>query len=156
MSDISLTFERSFDYELVRSLITHPKIYRPSLLADGYPSREEYRTPEGSHIWYVLARNEAGSPVGVFVFFPEAPERWDSHMALLPEAWGRGEEICLACFEWLRRNTTCRVLLATVPDYNRLMIRLARRLGMQAVQVLPDSLSQNSILYGKTIYSLPL
>ncbi len=156
MTATSLTFERTFDYELVRSIVTHPKIYRPALLADGYPSRDQYRAPAGDQIWYVIPRNTAGSVLGVFVFFCETAERWAAHMALLPEAWGQGEQICLALFAWLRQATTCRVLLASVPDYNRLMLRLARRLGMRAVQVIPRGISQRGISYDQTIFSISL
>lgn len=149
-------FERTFDYDLARAIVTHPKLYRPSQLSDFAPERGAYRVVEDPAIWYVLARGAAGDPLGLFMFVPRSPVWWEVHLCFLPGGWGRSRDISLACAHWFSEQTGCRKLSATVPAYNRLMHSLAARLGMERVGVLTASVRQAGRLCDQTIFSLSI
>lgn len=150
----NVAFERTRDYGLVRSIITHPAVFRATLLSDGTPAREEFVVPEDEGIWYVIAK-EAGAPIGLYVFRPLNAFESSVHMALLPCAWGkRSRAVSLACAAWYAGQSGCELLAATVPAYNRLMHSLARRIGMTETAILPDSIRQRGQLCDQTIFTL--
>lgn len=136
------TFERTFDYALVRWIITHPKVYRTSLLADCYPRREDWTPVESQSIWYVIAL-DAGGALGVFVFVPQSEICCEAHLAMLPRAWGASVNYSLRCIDWLRATTKWRRLTALIPAYNRLAIRLVKHTGFELLAIRPAATMQN-------------
>lgn len=144
-----MTFERTRDYELVRAIVTHPQVYRPELLSDQAPRPEEWRaSPE---LFYLLVR-EAGEALGVFVFAPETPERWDGHIAMRPAAWGRSTRFCRGMVRWLAEHTACRELVARVPAYNRACLALMRRLDWTAAGIEPASIRRGGVLFDQFVF----
>ena len=79
---MTLTFERTFDYELVRRIVTHPKVYR-WMQSDGAVPPEEYQPPEMEGIWYVLVKEEE-QVLGVFIVLPQTSVCAQVHTCLLP------------------------------------------------------------------------
>src|SRR5262249_23430241 len=83
---MTIRFERTTDLELVRQILTRPKIW-PHIGDDFAPPVNEFRPNEDPRIWYVLASFEA-HVLGLFMFLPESPVCWEMHASSLPEHWG--------------------------------------------------------------------
>lgn len=150
-----LTFERTHDAELVRSIVTHPKVYRGSLLSDFAPAREHYQVAADDANWYLIPRY-AGEPLGVFVFCPYNPVWWEVHIAMLPQCWGIADEVAQAMVRWMREHCPCKKITATIPDYNRLTLALARRIGMSFIGLNTKSTLKDGQLRDQHIFGLEL
>lgn len=140
-----ITFERSTDYELIRSILTHPKIY-PHISDDGSPPREEYRPVESDAIWYVVVR-DCGEVLGLWMFVPLNTITYEIHTALLPKAWGsRAIQAALELPDWIWQNTPCRRIVTHVPSPNRLALRFALAAGMEMFGIDKASYLKNGVL----------
>ena len=125
-----MTFERTTDYELVRRVVTHPRIW-PGASDDFSPPAEEWRPIEHEALWYVAVR-DGEEFLGLFVFVPASPVCWEVHTCLLPCSWGeRAVQAAREVAEWIWLNSGCRRITTAVPAFNRLAHRLARRAGMR-------------------------
>jgi RimJ/RimL family protein N-acetyltransferase len=144
-------FERSFDYELIRRIITHRRIY-PHVSDDGSPPANEYRPIESDGVWYVVVRDiypDAGAQeiLGLWIFHPHTSICWEIHTALLPNAWGeRGQCAARLLPDWIWKHTPCRRIITSVPASNRLALHFAFRAGMKAYGVNEASILQNGRL----------
>jgi hypothetical protein len=124
-----IRYERTFDYSLIREIMTHPKLYGWAS-DDTSPKREEFRPIQDSRIWYVLAY-EGDALLGMFMYVPQSAVCWEVHCCLLPAAWGKHSRVALAhSFRWIWALTSCRRIVASIPAYNRLAVKLARLAGM--------------------------
>ncbi len=72
--------ERTFDYELVRSIFTAPEVHK-HLGDDFSPSRETYEPVKHPSLVYLLASN--GDPLGIFLFAPENGICFNTHSKFL-------------------------------------------------------------------------
>jgi RimJ/RimL family protein N-acetyltransferase len=123
-------FERTGDLELVRRILTHPRIWR-HISDDGSPPPEEFRPPEHPSIWYVLVW-DGEELLGLWMLVPHNTVCWEIHTALLPQAWGeRARRAARECVAWIWRETPCQRLITAVPASNRLALRFAERAGMR-------------------------
>lgn len=138
-----ITFERTQDYEMVRYILTHPRIY-PHISDDCSPAAADYRPIESEAIWYVLAKDvdpklsdyidsdEGPDTLGLWMFVPQNGVCWEVHTALLPCAWGDvGLTAARLLPDWIWRHTPCRRIITNVPATNRLAMHFARRAGMK-------------------------
>ncbi len=123
-----LTFERTRDIELIRQVLTHPRLYR-HMGDDTAPPAEEFAPNADPRIWYVLARAR-GELLGILPFVPHSAVRWEVHCAFLPRAWGHTAPALAGGIRWLFEQSTCRRIVASVPRSNRLAARLAQRAGL--------------------------
>lgn len=146
-----ITFERSQDYELIRSILTHEKIY-PHISDDGSPPREEYRPIESLVVWYVLVWSNTEAPafrelLGLWMFVPQNAVCWEVHTALLPAAWGpRGQQAARMLPDWIWANTPCRRIVTNVPETNRLALHFAAKAGMKVYGVNQKSWMKDGVL----------
>ena len=119
-----MTFERSTDYELIRLIIKHPKIW-PHIGDDNAGSPEDFKPIEHSSVWYVVARDN-DELMGLWILVPENSICYDLHTCLLPTAWGpKAAQAAAEMQSWIWTNTPCRRLITRVPRLNRLALRLA-------------------------------
>lgn len=141
-----MTFERTFDYELVRRIITHPKVYRSELLADHHPARENFAVDKNPNIWYVLMKRD-DTPLGVFIWIPVpySPGVWGGHVALLPEAWGSRTRNCRAAIAWLAAHSDCKTLRCRIPEFNGSALSFVLRAGFKMVEHQEKTISKNGI-----------
>ena len=140
-----ITFERSFDYELIRSVLTHPKIYR-YLADDQSPPAYEFCPQQHPAIWYVTVRDDR-ELLGLWMFVPQNGVCWEVHTALLPNAWGeRGQLAARLLPDWMWRNTQCRRIVSNVPTTNRLALHFALKSGMRIYGVNEASFLKNEML----------
>jgi RimJ/RimL family protein N-acetyltransferase len=128
-----ITFERSFDFELIRRIITHPRIW-DKISDDNSPRREDYQPIQHEAIWYVVARDvypEGHDLLGLWMFHPLNSICWEVHTALMPVAWGEpGLEAARLLPAWIWEHTPCRRIVSNVPSTNRLALHFAIKAGM--------------------------
>lgn len=125
-----ITFERSFNYGLIRAILTHKAIW-PHISDDSSPAADDYRPIESEAFWYVLVR-DCDEVLGLFLFAPQNGVCWEVHTALLPHAWGdRAMQAALELPEWIWENTPCRRIVTNVPEYNKLALNFALDAGMR-------------------------
>jgi RimJ/RimL family protein N-acetyltransferase len=139
-----ITVERTLDYELVRSIVTHPKIY-PHVADDDAPKAEEWRPLESTVVWHILVRLD-GEPAGVFILVPQNAVCYELHTCLLPMLWGSATEAGRRMFAWMFEHSPCRRIMTNVPDYNRLALRAAQNSGMREFGVNTKSYLKRGIL----------
>jgi RimJ/RimL family protein N-acetyltransferase len=133
-----MTYTRTADLDLVRSILTHPRIY-PWAGDDSAPAAEGFQPNPDDRIWYVLV-HDGVELLGLLVFLPHVSVCWEVHCALLPCAWGpRTAEALSGAFGWIWARTECRRVVAAVPAGNKLACRLAFRAGMDVEGVRPGS-----------------
>ena len=127
-----IQFDRSQDYELVRKILTHPRIY-DKISDDFSPARDDYRPIEHDAVWYVIVReSEDGALFGLWMFHPQNGICWEVHTALLPIAYGVPGRLAAQLLpSWIWKHTPCRRIVTNVPSTNRLALRFAIAAGMK-------------------------
>jgi RimJ/RimL family protein N-acetyltransferase len=151
-----MIFGRTFDMEVVRAILTHPKIY-PFIGDDDAPKMEEFRPREDPGIWYVLARltPDSSEPLGMFVLVAQSRTCWDIHVNILPStygpvAWLVSQEI----FPWIWESTTARRVVGSVPAYNKLAIHYAERAGMKRFGINEKSYLKGGVLIDQVLLGI--
>ncbi len=135
-------FFRTVDADVIRSILTNPKIYRAMAEQNTAPVAE-FVPPIVDAIWYILAF-DGNELLGCYILIPENSACWSIHLGLLPLAsWVRGRPVAamLAVFDWIWRETPCMRIIGKVPVFNSLALRLAVKAGM--------------IMYGRNVLSFP-
>lgn len=141
-----ISFERTFDWALIKQIFTHPRIW-PHITDDGSPTAADYEPPQHEAIWYVLAK-DGMTVLGIWMLVPENMACWKIHTCLLPGAWGHlGHEAALLLPMWIWEHTQCQRIITDVPDDNRLALRFAKQAGMEQFGVNPRSYMKNKTLH---------
>jgi RimJ/RimL family protein N-acetyltransferase len=141
-----VTFARTRDFELVRAVLTHPSQYRMAS-EDGTPTPQDWRPNEHELIWYVEARL-CKDVIGIFTFIPQNAVCYEIHAAVLPSAWGEQSSAALrGVIAWMFANSEARRIVASIPEYNRLAIRLSRAAGMKHYGTNPSSFQRGGALH---------
>ncbi len=141
-----ITLERTLDYELVRQIMTHPRLY-DHLVDDGAPAAELFYPAEHPGIFHLLAR-EGDEVLGLYITNRINAATWEVHHALLPCAWGdRALAVGRAYEAWMWENTGAQTLLGFTPSCNRLALRYARRLGMTVRGQIPQAWRRGGVLH---------
>lgn len=148
-----ITFERTEDWALVKKIVTHPKLW--ALNSDDLaPEPQNWEPPLNPDIWYVLARGK-GKPIGLFVFIPETRVCWQSHISMIPEAWGHiARYACRLVFYWLWERTTCLRIIGSIPASNHLAVLFAIQCGMEKYGVNPRSFLRNGVLEDQVLVGI--
>lgn len=138
-----ITIERTADYGLIRSILTHPQIY-PHISDDFSPAREEFQPPpDHPSIWYLAAR-DGEEVLGIWMLVWHSPVLVECHTCLLPVAWGRRAAIAAReALRWVFANSEAQTLMTNVPAYNRLALRFAKQSGMTEFGRIPSSFRKN-------------
>lgn len=147
-----LTYERTVDYGLVRSIITHPTQYQWA--GDDFsPPAAEFKPNEDERIWYVLAM-DGEKLMGMMMFLPQSSVCWEVHCCLLPACWGRTTEAARGAFAFLFRHTQAQRIVANIAAYNKLAIRLAVRSGMEMFGANRASWLRNGELHDQLCFGI--
>lgn len=141
------------DYELIRSIVTHPKIY-PFISDDFSPPREEFKPVEHASIWYVLVR-DGEELLGAFAFMPANSVCLEVHTFLTPNAWGsRAEEAGHGVILWMWQNSPCRRIITNVPKWNTLALRFALRAGLEQFGINELSYMKHGTLHDQILLGI--
>lgn len=126
-----MTFERTHDWALVKAIATHPKVWN-TITDDFSPQPRDWEPNQDEAVWYVLAKTEGGSLLGMFTFYPENAICWRSHVCMLPESWGlQAQQACREVFTWLWAHSSCLRIIGSIPECNSLALGFALQCGME-------------------------
>lgn len=143
---MNLIVERTKDYNLIRTIVTHPKLY-PHLCDDFSPPPEKFEPVQNDSYVYLLVR-DGDDLMGFFGLQPHTTTIWEVHTCLLPGAWGdRGKIAAEMGRQWVWDNLPCIRLITNVPTYNRLAMRFAKAAGMMEFGTNPDSYVRGGKVY---------
>ena|ERR1044072_7671360 len=148
-----ISFTRTHDMDMVRMIISHPKIYS-RVADDGMPPAEQFEPTQHEALWYILIEDEAG-PLGLFLLVPHSTVMLEIHTYLLPSAWGeKAKKIAREMAEWLWSQTSCCSLITYVPRFNRLALRFAQAAGMKIKATVPKSFLKHEQLHDQILLTL--
>lgn len=148
-----MTIERTFDYALVREMMTHPKVW-PWITDDGSPPVEAFQPAESEMIWYLAAR-DGDEVLGIWMLVPQNAVCWEVHTCLLPKAFGeRARRAALIAVSFVFDTTPCVRLFTNVPQYNRLALRFAKAAGMTEFGVNKGSYLKRGKLYDQIMLGI--
>src|SRR5262245_35678219 len=148
-----ITFERTTDWETVKAIVTHPRVY-PHVSDDGSPAAEQWEPIKDGLVWYVLVKDD-GLILGLWVLVPENAICWKAHTCLLPAAYGAKARMAAAGLTaWIWGNTPCLRVITDVPDYNRLALKFAKEAGMEEYGVNARSYMKNKMLHDQILLGI--
>lgn len=145
------TFEGSTDYALIRTVMTHPRVW-PAISDDFSPPRESFEPSTAPELCYVVVR-DVGLVLGLFLLTPHNGVHVEVHTCLLPCGWIRGSRaIATQAMAWLWENCPqIERLTTTVPRNNSLALRFAQALGMLEYGVNRDSFKKGGLLMDQVL-----
>lgn len=135
------------DKELIKSIFNHPKVYK---LSSDDCSPEVYE-PD-IHPGVVFLTNE--EKTGMVRIDQMNGICCQVHAAMLPKAYGRGAEFVRDTIRWGFQNTRYIKIVAIIPDYNRLIVKIVKKCGFTKEGVLRKSFLKNWKLHKQVIYGL--
>lgn len=133
------------DYELVKSIITHEKVW--DWVSDDYCNKDEFEV-DISHM-YLMADD-----VGFFALKPINSVCWEIHTTMLPEAWGRTLEYTKQVIEFIFSSTICQKIVTFVPENNKKALKLAEKSGLSLCGFVESSWLKNGELLGQYMLSI--
>jgi RimJ/RimL family protein N-acetyltransferase len=152
-SGCALRFSPTRDFELIRRVLTHEKIW-DHISDDGAPAVEEFQPADHPAFTYLEVR-DGEELLGLFLLVRENAACMEVHTCLLPAAWGpRAREAARGLIDWVFTHTDCRRLITSVPAYNRLALRFAERAGMTKYGENPDSFLKRGRLYSQVLLGI--
>lgn len=130
MTQPVIHLSRTYDAQLIRSIITNQAIY--GRMSDDYaPAREDYQPAAPDAACYVLVEVD-GQAKGLWILVPQSLTLWEVHTALLPEIWGTTAKLAAPLLlDWVWQNTLCQRLFTVVPQYARATRKFAMHAGME-------------------------
>lgn len=124
-----MTFERTFDMQLAREVITHPKVW-PWISDDGSPARESF-VPENHPGNLYLLCFDGETLLGLWLFVKRNAVTVEVHTCLLPHhGFHRGRVAARQAAEWIWANTDVQRIITSVPETLRIALRFAQAAGM--------------------------
>lgn len=152
-----MKIERTEDMDLVRSIYVHPKIYG-KMTDDFCPPAENLKMQNNSSHYFLIPYSDENEIMGVICFQPHNHILYQIHIAMLPKFWGRGvaESAVNESFNWMEKNTSCRVVISITPKPYLLAIRLAKKVGAELMGILKHSIMLKGQLEDQLIYGVYL
>lgn len=138
-SSAEMTIERTFDTELVRSILSNSRLK----LRIGAPV-EAFDPSSQKDIYYLSCVN-GNDVLGLVVFHPfNTIDCCQGHVNYLPKYWGSAlHEYTKLAIKWLFDNTHFIKIVALIPDYYPLVLKHALASGMQKEGYLQNSVISN-------------
>lgn len=76
------------------------------------------------------------------------------HIAVTPCMWGKGVEFGKKCIEWAIVNTRYIKVIAMIPIYNKLTIRLVKKCGFKQEGLIKKSFLKNWKLHDQVLFGI--
>ncbi len=145
-----MTVDRTFDYELARSIITDPYIY-DHVSDDNSPSAKEFQPVQSELMWYLIVRDEE-EVLGCFLFVPQNSVCFEVHTCILPNALGsRAREAAQMAKEWMFTHSPAERIVTNVPETNILALKFAKAAGLKEYGLNPRSFLKHGLLLDQTM-----
>jgi RimJ/RimL family protein N-acetyltransferase len=141
---VTISIERSRDYDLLWRIATDPSIYGPAS-DDFSPEREAWDIPQRDDFVYLLARS-GKQVLGFAAFFPVNGVTVDAHLCFL----SRGpvnQQAFAKMLGWMWGATKTERIVGAIPEYNRAAISFSRRAGFLEYGVNPKSWMKDGKLH---------
>ena len=147
-----LTVARTFDMDLLKSLLLRYPAIWDAITDDFSAPVEEYLPVDNEGFWYVLAM-EDGEPFGWFAFFPENAVSYVLH-TVMPLNAGARRALGMA-IEWMFEQVPQLSRVVTmVPSYNAIAQRFAVRAGLRQYGRNPKSFQKGGKLCDQLLYGV--
>lgn len=91
---------------------------------------------------------------GLLIGEPRNTVTIEAHVALMPNARGNSVDICKGALKWVFDNTEYSCVTASIPEFNKLAIRLANKVGMGFIGIQRKSFMKRGTLYDQHFFSL--
>ena len=135
---------KTTDLEIVSKILNHPRVFR--MVSDDL-TPDTIIPPPGIHI--VDDRH-----LGVVRIDPLNGFCCTVLIAALPSLWGRADEFVNSVLSWGFSNTIFTKVVAMVPDYNRLTMKLCSKCGFLVEGVIRESFLKDWEYHDMTIFGL--
>lgn len=148
-----IEIERTYDMELIKKIITHPRVY-PYARDDQSPPPDKFHPTNHPLIIYLLTRKN-GKPAGVMMGVPENGICIRAHHYFLPIIWGKAAmEAALQAINYIWNNTAYQRIVGKTPLCNVLAIRFAFKIGMECVGFDRKSVQIKGKLWDQAIFGM--
>ena len=119
------------------------------LTDDGAVGKDLYFPPiSDESSWY------RAEDFGVFLMVKQNMVTFEVHTCLLPNARGKTVEIARDAIAYAWGHTEARRLITSVPAFNPLALRLAKKAGMTVFGINPNSFLKNNVLHDVTLLGI--
>lgn len=148
MKDI--VYEQTEDENFINHCLTHPAAWRMGSddSLSGANPRLFFAQIDG--ILYIKA-----GEYGLLILKPMNYISFDVHVALLPEARGKAVDICNGAMQWVFEHSARSLrLTASIPEYNKLAIRLAYKIGMEFIGINKLSFQKDGKLFDQHLFGI--
>lgn len=141
-----VTIERTFDINMIKSIVCHDDIY--GFISDDYsPLADEYDPFIDDSIYWLLIKN-SDVLCGLFMIHQANGITCELHTCVLPEH--RGSKTTLYTknlFDWVFSNTKYKKVITHVPSFNSAALLLAEKSGMKREGINRLSFLKNGQIY---------
>ena len=138
---------RTRDKKTILKVLKHPKVW-PWISDDCSP--ENYTPLLQENVIYLTEE----SKMGIIRIDPMNGICGSVHISTRPELWGKTVEFAEAARAWTFKHTRYVKLVAMVPSYNRLALRLIKKLGFECEGTIKKSLLKNWELHDVILFGL--
>jgi len=138
---------RSTDIDAIFEILNHPRVY-------GWVSDDCSQKPHNPVMNDSLIYLMDESKMGVVMLVPVNGICCSAHIALRPEMWGGGVDFVKESIRWGVTNTRYMKLVCSIPEYNRLAIRLVKKCGLTQEGRTKKSFLKNMKLYDQLIFGI--
>lgn len=146
----NIHYEWTTDNEFITKCLTHPSLWRLGTDDAMIGVNPNIFFPPIDGITYVKAGN-----YGLLIGVPVNHITLDVHVALLPEAKGKAVDISKSAIKWIFDNSDKVLrLIASIPQYNHLAIKLAEKVGMELIGTNSKSFMKNGVLYDQLLFGI--
>lgn len=144
-----MKYEFTTDANFITWCMTLPEVWRMGTddSAIGVDRRMFYVNPEGN-FWLQCDK------YGLLMCEPIPHDAFKLHVAFAANAKGKAVEIFKGAFEWLFTNTDVTNLVAEIPSYNKLAIKLAEKSGMLGVGMSYKTFKKADVLYDQYLFKI--
>lgn len=149
-----MTYARTTNLELVRGVATHASQIRMS--SEDATRVATWSPTDDDRVYFLTVRDggEESELYGVVTLLPQNSICFELHVAFLPVAWGKTRPALAGAIAWAWRETPARRIVASIPRYNRLAIKLARDVGMTQFGTNAKSFLKNGILHDQILLGI--
>ena len=138
---------RSTDIDAISEILNHPRVY--GWVSDDY-SPKPYNPVIHDSLIYLMDE----SKMGIILLAPVNGICCSAHIALRPEVWGSGVDFVKESIRWIVINTRYMKAICSIPEYNRLAIRLVRKCGFTQEGTIKRSFLKGFKLYDQFIFGI--
>ena len=135
---------RTSDLDVVGRILNHPMVY--GMISDD-TTPDPYEPVDGL---YIMNDEETG----VVRIDPVNGICCIVHIATLPELWGTAESFVMEVIDWGINNTAYNKVIALVPEYNKLTLRLCLKCGFEQEGRIKKSFLKNWKFHDLVLFGL--